>query len=491
MVNGPDRWPQERRSRAPLPEGSRSPRKPARLAPARIEALVMDDERYNLLFVCRFLVTTAQNESVLLDPMSGFEFEEFVARLLSKLGFGRIEKVLFTQDEGRDILVRTPTGLVVVECKHQPRTSIGRPVVQKLHSAVVSSGAVKGMLVTTGRFTKEALTYAEKVSPPIEMIDHPLFAEMAARAGIKLVSRARDLNVWTYSVPILDMTFAALGSYLGSTLNSHPASPDALVRDFRRGLLYEPTYVVTYDVDAVFETTVGVVHQERARGAKFALSGDTGKRMDPAVFRFISPEPQVAFLGIPEEFHGELPSFRLDTTTLRTFAKSNIKRLHTRTVTYRGRNNQTYQKVCEPGDRHILITDIRQVYLPLLKLNFKLLKTPYEAEVIQAPSGRILPRVDDVRRCRVCGLTITRRTLLCNTCGRATHSGGFFLSRIHGFRCRRCRKTTCRYDGEWIRRLLFFKALLCPTCAPVAAKEGKRVTPLQPLAARKIPRLEP
>ena len=97
-----------------------------------------------------------QVETVLLDKMSGFEFEEFFGHLLSKLGRGRVEKILFTHDEGRDILVRTPSGLIVVECKHHPTGTIGRPIVQKLHSAVISSGA-------SGEFWSQLATSRRKL----------------------------------------------------------------------------------------------------------------------------------------------------------------------------------------------------------------------------------------------------------------------------------------------------------------------------------------
>ena len=124
-------------------------------------------------------------ETVFLDMLTGFDFEKTVGRILERLGVGRVEQVLFAQDEGRDILVRSPEGVIVVECKHQPNTSIGRPIVQKLHSAVISSGAVKGMLITTGRFTEEATEHARKLKTQgttIEMIDKPILADMAARA---------------------------------------------------------------------------------------------------------------------------------------------------------------------------------------------------------------------------------------------------------------------------------------------------------------------
>ncbi len=420
-------------------------------------------------------------ESILLDPMSGTEFEEFVARLLGKLGYGQVEWVPHGADGGRDILVHSPAGLAVVECKHHPGGSIGRPVVQKLHSAVISSRGVKGIIVTTGHFSKEALAHAQILSPPIEMIDHALLADMASRAGIRLVTGRQDLSVSTYSIPPPETTWASLGSYLGSFLVSHPNPPGALLRDPQRSLLYAPFYMVTYDVNATFETSVGVVHREFVQGGRVALDGTTGSPMDPALLQFLSAERHVPFLGSPQEFRGALPTFRLDATSVRAMAKSAIIRMHTRRVTYTGRNNQTYEKVCEPGDREVFINDMSQAYVPFLSIRFRLLRAPFEAMMIQGPSGRLLPRTAQFHVCGVCRSSIGDRPILCNVCGRIAHTGGLFLKSIHGFKCRQCGRTTCRFDGAWTRRMLLFKAIICPSCAALAQKQGKHVTALGPL----------
>ena len=53
--------------------------------------------------------------------------------------------------------------VVVVECKHTG--SVGRPVVQKLHSAIATydyDGPKRGMVVTTGCFTGPAEEYADR-----------------------------------------------------------------------------------------------------------------------------------------------------------------------------------------------------------------------------------------------------------------------------------------------------------------------------------------
>lgn len=62
---------------------------------------------------CRLI----ENAAVFLDKMSGFDFEELVTDILKRLGYGHIEKILFTKDGGRDILIHSPNGLIVIECK--------------------------------------------------------------------------------------------------------------------------------------------------------------------------------------------------------------------------------------------------------------------------------------------------------------------------------------------------------------------------------------
>jgi hypothetical protein len=420
----------------------------------------------------------------MLDPMSGTEFEEFVARLLAKLDYGEVEWVPHGADMGRDILVRSRAGLTVIECKHHPNGSIGRPVVQKLHSAVISSRGVKGIIVTTGHFSPEALAHAQTLSPPIEMIDHALLADMASRAGIRLVTGKQDLRVSTYAIPPPETTWASLGSYLGSFLTSHPNAPAALIREPNRTLHYEPFYVVTYDVNATFETTVGVIHREFVQGWRLALDGTTGTPMDPAILQFLGGETHVPFMGAHAEFRGTIPNFRIDATSVRAMAKSAIIRMHTRTKTYTGRNNQTYNHICQPPERTVFISDISQAFVPFLSVTLRLLKTPYDATVVQGPSGRILPRTARFHVCGVCKAAIHDSPILCNVCGQIAHAGGFFVSSIHGFRCKRCGRTTCRHDGNWTRRRLLFKALLCPPCTQVARNEGKRVTALGALAGQ-------
>ena len=116
-----------------------------------------------------------------LDNLSGFEFEDLMEDVFRELGYENVRQADRTSDEGRDVLMEEVVDgtrrAIVVECKHT--RSVGRPVVQKLHSAIATfdfDGPKRGMVVTTGTFSAPAREYADRLETnddphPIELID--------------------------------------------------------------------------------------------------------------------------------------------------------------------------------------------------------------------------------------------------------------------------------------------------------------------------------
>jgi hypothetical protein len=340
------------------------------------------------------------------------------------------------------------------------------------------------MLITTGHFTSEAIEYAKGITKSgtlIEMVDRHILADMASRARIQLVSKGESLGVWTYSLPSEEEIHDALGFYVGSIAVSYPRPPEELLAVEHKTVTYRPIYIVIYNINAVFETNVGIIHTERASDVRLLFDGNSGELYANQIAQFLEKEPQTKMSDIHHILRDNLPTFQVDYTTLHKRARATIVRLHTRRIGYRGRNNVSYSKVCEPGERDIYISDVRQAYLPLVGIDFRLLVTTYHIDCVQAPSGRLLSLSDDVHRCRVCRQDVKNKSLLCDTCGSVTHSGGIRLRSVHGFRCGRCQRTTCREDGYWIRRLLVWKQLLCPQCSDIARTEGKKPKELRPL----------
>ena len=108
----------------------------------------------------------------MLEHLTPREFEEYCQLLLTCQNKCKVELTKQSCDEGRDLLVHHFSGLEVVECKHWPNGTVGRPVVQKLHSAVLTANSQRGSIITTGRFSNEAEVYARSLSDvKIELID--------------------------------------------------------------------------------------------------------------------------------------------------------------------------------------------------------------------------------------------------------------------------------------------------------------------------------
>ena len=127
-------------------------------------------------------------EDVHLDGMDGREFEHLCARIFERAGMGHVEVRGGVRDGGVDLLVRGPGGeKTIVECKHWQGT-VGRPVVQKLYAAMVSEGASKGIVATTGRYSAEAVQCAKDFPDAvIELFGYAQLADMADSARIRLV----------------------------------------------------------------------------------------------------------------------------------------------------------------------------------------------------------------------------------------------------------------------------------------------------------------
>jgi len=134
---------------------------------------------------------------VILDEVTGHEFEEVMQTVLRKLGYEDVRVSAKTGDEGRDIIMKEvfddgSTTTVIVECKHT--SSVGRPVIQKLHSAVQTYDSVsrkKGMVVTTGQFSTPAKQYADDVD--IELIDGADLRDIASQIGMDLYNGRFDI----------------------------------------------------------------------------------------------------------------------------------------------------------------------------------------------------------------------------------------------------------------------------------------------------------
>jgi restriction system protein len=414
------------------------------------------------------MASSVFHETAVLETLDGYEFEKLCARIFQKLNYGTVEEMPLSGDGGRDLLIHSIEGLIVVECKHQPHTSIGRPVVQKLHSAVISSNAIKGILITSGKFSTQAVEHANSLSPKIEMVDKKILADLATRAGIELILEGKLHTVLRYPLSDTDGIKNKISSFIERKNESEPAKPLDLLKISRRSITFQPSYMIQYNINSIFETNVGVIHREHLEDGAFLLDGKTGALLKQEFAIHLKSAPlnvynESDFSGTPFS----RSDFVIDDRSLANLSKKIIIDRHTKTVSYSGRNNQHYSKICVPSEKDVFITNVKQVYLPFQDVKFDILDTGYEIKSLEN-AERILGYTN-MLNCNICGHYIANKGMLCNSCGVLVHDQRLLDS--HGFKCKTCGKTICRncaYD-------LGINNKVCKNCAE---KSGKPVVPV-------------
>lgn len=135
-------------------------------------------------------IASSWNEQVmeLLLDMDPAAFERLIQRLLRESGFIQVEVTGRSGDGGIDGKgIMRLAGLlsfhVVFQCKRY-RSSVGSAQVRDFRGAMVGR-ADKGLLITTGNFTKDAIREATRDgAPPIDLVD-----------GDQLVEKLRELSL--------------------------------------------------------------------------------------------------------------------------------------------------------------------------------------------------------------------------------------------------------------------------------------------------------
>lgn len=400
-----------------------------------------------------------------LDRIDGFGFERLCAAIFERGGWGRVERLGGVADGGRDLVIHGISGaLTVVECKHRPNAAIGRPTVQKLHSAVISSGASRGIIITTGRYSGEAVAHAKELSKsvPIDLFAYSHLVDLADRAGIRLVSGRRDSQI--LRLPALTAE-EARGAILGAVaaLRSHPRRASDLAGITDHVLVLRPYYVLTADIEQDFATSVGLIRSVSESGLCLAYDAESGEVLDEHVALFDAWTAPREHAGADPGVPVERRRFRHGADAAVSAVTGHLCRAYTGTVRYTGRNNVTYTKLCKVSPKSVHFTDIRQVLLPSHAATVRLLRFSYPCTVDGISGGSTAVLSDRLGTCGTCGSRIQKGAALCNTCGLVHHQKRLFG--CGGHCCSECKKTICRRCTLWTRRLFFFKKILCDECA--------------------------
>ena len=330
-----------------------------------------------------------------------------------------------------------------------------------IHSWIDEPVAVAGASHRDYRHDLHSLPTAIQIFGPkygADMVENIFLDHLKAdseenrKKDVERIHIEEEKAIRTFPISSLDSAIDGLGRYLGSIMSSAPKSPRELVWHVKRSIQYHSYHEIDYSVDQSFKTSIGEIHRESISHGKMLLDFHRSEITD-----FLNFNEEILFEKLHEDSDGRIVSHEVSNP--REDALRQIKALHSRQVTYSARaNSRRYTKFCELSERNIRINRLHIVYLPMTKLNFKLLQTSYTLAVVQKSDGEIMSK----------DLQGIWGDCLCNTCGKSFHEGGS-IENMEGFRCSKCGQTTCRKDGHWRKKHLLFKEFVCPRCY----EEGK------------------
>jgi restriction system protein len=129
-------------------------------------------------------------------------FERLVLDVLQAMEYGgsrddATEQLGQSGDEGVDGVIREDRlglDLIYVQAKRW-HNAVGRPEIQKFFGALMGQRATKGVFITTSTFSRDAIEYADGVTPRIILVDGNELAELMIDHGVGVsVSRSYDVQ---------------------------------------------------------------------------------------------------------------------------------------------------------------------------------------------------------------------------------------------------------------------------------------------------------
>ena len=94
--------------------------------------------------------------------MPGYEFEEFVAKILKQDGFTNVKVSKKSGDHGIDIVANKNGILYGIQCKRY-KDKVGNGAVQEAYTGAAYYKCDKAMVITNSEFTKAAIDEAKKI----------------------------------------------------------------------------------------------------------------------------------------------------------------------------------------------------------------------------------------------------------------------------------------------------------------------------------------
>lgn len=377
----------------------------------------------------------------MLDDLTPAEFEDWCRVLLERYYHCEVEATPYVADEGRDLIVHHPSGKILVECKHQSTSAVGRPVVQKLHSAILKAHVRKGMIITTGRISTLARQYAAGLEDvEIELVDGAKLSYMAETVGLSSTSSYLDDRTSLAVSTIPEKDFPRI--FLNSIFAEPRFNPGhgRILDDWSitRQTTYEGRFECDFSAQGELETAAGTFSASWEGTVWTTLDGRTCGLAD-----FNLPLERLIPLGHAlERSPGVSSPPAIQPHEAARKMKDYLLRTCTKTIEYTGRNNITYRREVKPNAHSIQLSRVHLVYFPKQTFELRTGQVVHTGSV-EEQGDQFVVESRMLSTCYICTcVTTARDQIFCAVCHRAAHRWRFLTP--DSFRCSRCNATICR-----------------------------------------------
>ncbi len=275
----------------------------------------------------------------------------------------------------------------------------------------------------------------------------------------------------TFKIDSVDRFSKRLFDYISQEIRAvPPISPDDLVLKSREVNMTK-VHMAPYRVDAMFTTSVGLIHHEQATGTMCILDDSGAELREDLAKILITRKNHLVPLGESGANVGEV-GLRMSDADVQHVAREKVRARHTRTVKYVGGNNHRYTKECVPSTRDVQMLEGTTVLLPVVTAKYELLGIERSIEIVDPVSAEF-----NILSELVCDSCSSINDLqLCSHCGKVVcQKDGLFGPKGHGAACSLCSETTCMSCGKLTRMALLFKKPVCSGCANKIMEGGKKV----------------
>lgn len=358
-------------------------------------------------------------DSFSLDGLDGYMFEELVAKVMKRAGYVNVQVTQKSGDTGKDILMEDKNGnTIIVECKHQ--SSVGRPVVQKLQGAMIHESGIRknskisGMIVTSGKFSNEAIEYVSAIQAHQEVVlmDGRALKKYCENLGLVITNgRVQIISNRSYKNISIDESVNYIKSCYAKIYGN-----SFLPADINADFAYDPLCVINYRVSFDTYTSIGLVDSYSNAG-KILINGVSGKFVRDNFFDLYASE-QIVSEEINVSHANKIRQYEFTENDLEDRIFGEVIRSSTHTVRYTGGNNVTYYKECMPLKKDISL-NLKSLYAPIWSAQIKLGSFVY-SQKFAVNSNKKSVLLDELLACKLCDAKHNDHSsmFLCHECGR-------------------------------------------------------------------------